>query len=327
MQVVSPDPGWIVGKHALMNLHVVRRNGRTEIDPHSWRIPYQWQGTHYQDHDDQPFMLLINSGGGFVEGDVAELHATLEPGTRALITTTAASKFYKCPEGRTSREEVDIRVLGDSLLEYMPDEAIPFARSRVGRRTRITLDADSRLFATDMVSAGRVAFGPGETFRFDSIDSTFEVVVAGETVALDRLLAVDAFEIGSLQRLWGGAYQVEVMRAGFEAVPKQQVLNARALGMSGLLTFVHVTLPLGLRISLPSATTTALSQFRSSSFMLVVGYQELTYVGNQIASDTFEVFRVFTTVSVMYLVVSFAISSASRGLERFLAVPELGGQK
>ncbi len=206
MQVVLPDPSWTIGKHALMNLHAVRRNGRTEIDPRSWRIPYQWQGCHYQDHDDQPFLLLINSGGGFVEGDVAELHATLEPGTRSLITTTAASKFYKCPEGRISREEANLRVLGDALLEYIPDESIPFARSRVERRTRIEIDATARLFATDMVSAGRIAFGDGETFQFDSLDSSFEVVIDGETVVLDRMIAEDPAEIGALRRLWQGAY-------------------------------------------------------------------------------------------------------------------------
>lgn len=49
---VKPDPSWLIGKHALMNLKIVRRNGRTEIDPSNWRIPYQWQGTHYQDNDD-----------------------------------------------------------------------------------------------------------------------------------------------------------------------------------------------------------------------------------------------------------------------------------
>jgi urease accessory protein len=206
MQVVLPDPNWTIGKHALMNLHAVRRNGRTEIDPRSWRIPYQWQGCHYQDHDDQPFLLLINSGGGFVEGDVAELHGTFEPGTRALVTTTAASKFYKCPEGRTSREEATLRVLGDALLEYIPDESIPFARSRVERRTRIEVDRTARLFATDMVSAGRIAYGEGETFQFDALDSSFEVVIDGETMALDRMIAEDPDEIAALRRLWQGAY-------------------------------------------------------------------------------------------------------------------------
>ena len=140
MDVVLPNSNWVIGKHALMNLHVLKRNGRTEIDPKSWRIPYQWQGCHYQDNDDQPFLLTINSGGGFVEGDAAELYATMEPDTRALITTTSASKFYKCPDGATSRESINLKVGRGALLEYYPDEAIVFANSRVERRTLIELE-------------------------------------------------------------------------------------------------------------------------------------------------------------------------------------------
>jgi urease accessory protein len=203
MQVVLPQPDWIVGKHALMNIHAVRRNGRTEIDPRSWRIPYQWQGCHYQDADDQPFLLLINSGGGFVEGDVAELHGTLERGTRALITTTAASKFYKCIEGETSRELVNLSVGPEALLEYWPDESIPFALSRVERRTRIALEPSSRLFATDVIAAGRIHYG--EAFAFDQLFSEFEVTVAGRSVITDRLICETKEEVGALQHLWDGA--------------------------------------------------------------------------------------------------------------------------
>ena len=144
-----------------MNVRATSRRGRTEIDPLRWRIPFQWQGYHYQDHDDQPFMLLLNSGGGFVEGDVAHFHAVLEPGTRALFTTTASSKFYKCPGGGVSREIVDFQVGADALLEFCPDEAIPFARSRAHRINRIDMAPTARLFATDMVSAGRVHYGDG----------------------------------------------------------------------------------------------------------------------------------------------------------------------
>lgn len=124
--------------------------------------------------------------------------------------------------------------------------------------------------------------------------------------------------------LWGGAYQCEVMRAGFDAVPRQQILAARALGLPALRTFLTVVLPIGFRTSLPSATTTALTQFRSSSFMIVISYTELTYVANRLASDTFEVFRIFGTASLIYLGVSFLISSASRQLESYLRVPGLG---
>lgn len=213
MQIVYPDSNWIIGKHALMNLHVIRRNGRTEIDPKSWRIPYQWQGCHYQDNDDQPFLLTINSGGGFVEGDSAELYATMEKGTRALITTTAASKFYKCPQGATSREQIRITVGADALLEYHPDEAILFAGSRVERRTRIDLDETSRLFATDMIAAGRIHYGSGEAFKFHALESEFEVRIDGEVMLLDRLIAEGAEEAEAPGRLWGGSSQMATVIA------------------------------------------------------------------------------------------------------------------
>ena len=201
---VLPDPAWIVGKHALMNVRATSRRGRTEIDPLCWRIPFQWQGYHYQDHDDQPFMLLLNSGGGFVEGDVAHFHAVLEPGTRALFTTTASSKFYKCPGGGVSREIVDFQVGADALLEFCPDEAIPFARSRAHRINRIDMAPTARLFATDMVSAGRVHYGDGEVFRFDHLVSEFRITIGGRMMALDRLVATRPETIAALERLWLG---------------------------------------------------------------------------------------------------------------------------
>jgi urease accessory protein len=219
MQIVPPNSDWVIGKHALMNLHVLKRNGRTEIDPKSWRIPYQWQGCHYQDNDDQPFLLTINSGGGFVEGDAAELYATMEPDTRALITTTSASKFYKCPNGATSRESISLKVGSGALLEYYPDEAIVFANSRVERRTLIELDRTASLFAIDMIAAGRIHYGTGEAFLFKSLRSDFEIRIDGQTVLLDRLIAEGAEEIVALQRLWGGASHLATVVAVGDDLP------------------------------------------------------------------------------------------------------------
>ena len=203
---VSPDPDWIVGKHGLLNLRALRRNGHTEIDPHSWRIPLQWQGYHYQDHDDQPFVLILNSAGGFVEGDVAEIHVTLDAGARVLATGTGASRFYKCPEGATSREIVTAEVGEDALFEYLPDEAIPFADSRVERRTVISLAESARLFASDIVAAGRIHYGAeGEAFAFSSLFSEIDVRRAGRSLALDRLIAAGPAEVAALRRLWADA--------------------------------------------------------------------------------------------------------------------------
>ncbi|XUJ37452.1 ABC transporter permease subunit [Bradyrhizobium japonicum] len=124
--------------------------------------------------------------------------------------------------------------------------------------------------------------------------------------------------------LWGGAYQTEVFRAAFEAVPKGEVTAARALGLPAFQTFLDITLPIALRIAITGTTTTAITQFRSSSFMIVVGYQELTYVANRIVSDTFKVFETFGIACLMYLLGCSIISALSRTFERRLAVPGLG---
>ncbi len=124
--------------------------------------------------------------------------------------------------------------------------------------------------------------------------------------------------------LWGGAYQTEVFRAGYAAVSKHDILAARALGMPAFRTFLDITLPIGLRNTIQAATTTAITQFRSSSFMIVVGYMELTYVANRIVSETFEVFEIFGIAALMYLIVCIIISSLSRLLERTSRVPSTG---
>lgn len=127
--------------------------------------------------------------------------------------------------------------------------------------------------------------------------------------------------------LWGGAYQVEVFRSGYSAVPKHDILAARALGMPAFQTFLDITLPIGLRGTIQASTTTAITQFRSSSFMIVVGYTELTYVANKIVSETFQVFEIFGIAALMYLVVCLLISTLSRVLERASYVPGLGVAK
>lgn len=127
--------------------------------------------------------------------------------------------------------------------------------------------------------------------------------------------------------LWGAAYHTEIFRAGFGAVNPNEVLAARALGMSAPRAFLDITVPLGARASIPAATTMAITQFRSSSFMIAVGFQELTYVANRMVADTFKVFEIFGIAALAYLVVSNIIAIASRRLERAVAVPGFGGAK
>lgn len=138
-------------------------------------------------------------------------------------------------------------------------------------------------------------------------------------------IKLTSFQVGFIAlAIWGGAYQTEAFRAAFKSVPRDEITAARALGIPAFRTFLDVTLPLGLRTALPAMTTVAITQFRSSSFLVAVGFAELTFVANQIVSETFEVFKIFGIAALMYLVVCLLMSYGGRQLERKMAIPGLG---
>jgi len=203
----EPQPGWVIGKHALLGVEAVVAEGRTQLWPTVRRIPYQWPGVlHYQDHDDQPFMLLHNSGGGFIEGDAAQFQMHAKAGSRVLITTTGANRFYKCENGGHCEDHVEVRLGDNCLLEYLPDEVIPYRRSSFTRSARISAAPSARVFMSDVLTAGRQYHGAqaGEAFVFDRLRSEMALEVGGRLVWLDRLIADSPGAVADLEALWGG---------------------------------------------------------------------------------------------------------------------------
>ena len=77
----------------------------------------------------------------------------------------------------------------------------------------------SRLFATDMVSAGRVHYGAGEVFRFDHLVSEFRITIGGRLVTLDRLVATRPETIAALERLWLGRLHMAIAGKAFAYAP------------------------------------------------------------------------------------------------------------
>jgi His/Glu/Gln/Arg/opine family amino acid ABC transporter permease subunit len=122
--------------------------------------------------------------------------------------------------------------------------------------------------------------------------------------------------------IWGGAFMTENFRAGFEAVPTRLSEAGYALGFTPVRAFLNVTLPIGGRIALPSTINTAISVLKNTSLLLIIGYPELTYVANNIQSNTFRTFEMFAALAVYYLAIVWTLSALIRFLERRLALPE-----
>jgi polar amino acid transport system permease protein len=134
---------------------------------------------------------------------------------------------------------------------------------------------------------------------------------------------LDVFTVAWLSvMIWGGAFNTENFRAGFEAVPFRFREASLALGFSRLATFFNVTLPIGGRIALPSSINTYIAVLKNTALLYVISYEELTTVALQINALTLETLETFTVLGVVYLALVWTLSALIRGVEARLALPE-----
>jgi His/Glu/Gln/Arg/opine family amino acid ABC transporter permease subunit len=136
-------------------------------------------------------------------------------------------------------------------------------------------------------------------------------------------IRLEAFTVAWLAvMIWGGAFNTENFRAGFEAVPARLREAGFALGFGRIANFLNVTLPIGGRIALPSSINTYISVVKNTSLMYVISYPELTTTVLQIQALTLETTEAFTVLALTYLIIVWTMSALIRLLESHLALPE-----
>jgi polar amino acid transport system permease protein len=122
--------------------------------------------------------------------------------------------------------------------------------------------------------------------------------------------------------IWGGAFNTENFRAGFEAVPYRYREAGLALGFSRFKMFLNVTLPIGGRIALPSSINTYISVLKNTSLLTAIGFAELTNTAYSLESVSFKATEVYFALAVIYLLVVWTLSALIRFAESRLALPE-----
>jgi His/Glu/Gln/Arg/opine family amino acid ABC transporter permease subunit len=133
----------------------------------------------------------------------------------------------------------------------------------------------------------------------------------------------DFFTVGWVALVvWGGAFNTENFRAGFEAVPKRYNEAAYALGFRPIQTFLNVSLPIGGRIALPSSINTYISVFKNTALLTAISVEELTNVARQSIDLDFRTWEMIFVLAVTYLTLVWTLSILIRLLERRLALPE-----
>jgi polar amino acid transport system permease protein len=121
--------------------------------------------------------------------------------------------------------------------------------------------------------------------------------------------------------LYAGAFNVEIFRAGIEAVPNETVEAAEALGYSRLQAYVHVILPLAFRISLPALNNNLVNLVKTTTIAYAIAVPEMLYVANQIWSDESNVPEMMNVLLIIYVSLVGVLVFVMGRWERAMRVP------
>jgi polar amino acid transport system permease protein len=102
-----------------------------------------------------------------------------------------------------------------------------------------------------------------------------------------------------------GAYAVEIVRAGIEAVPKGQIEAGIALGLAPLQIFRHIVLVPALHTVYPALASQFVFMLLSSSLVSQISAHDLTYAANILQSTTYRSFEIYFAVTIMYLLLAW----------------------
>jgi len=98
-----------------------------------------------------------------------------------------------------------------------------------------------------------------------------------------------------------GAYTAEIMRAGFETIPKGQTEAAACLAMTPAQQIWNIQLPQAVERMYPALVSQFVLMMLATSIMSQISAPELTGVGYQIQSFTFRGFEVYIVIAVIYI--------------------------
>ncbi|AXN39502.1 amino acid ABC transporter permease [Peribacillus sp. NPDC060186] len=117
-----------------------------------------------------------------------------------------------------------------------------------------------------------------------------------------------------------GAYFAEIIRAGIQSIDKGQTEAARSIGFTGTQTMRYVVLPQAFRRMLPTITNQSIISLKDTSLLSVIGIADLTQQGQIQASATFEAFKIWLVVGVIYFIIIYLLTLIANFIERRVQV-------
>ncbi len=198
--------------HAHLSLKFSGREDRTYIAHREHYGPLVIQKPFYPEGK-VCHVYLLHPPGGVVGGDQLTLNVEVVQSGHALLTTPAASKFYRS-DGRVASLTQILKVTAGATLEWLPQETILFAGCEVNMQTIVEVEEGAAFIGWEILCLGRPA--SGESFDNGSARQCFEIWRNNKPIMLDRARLSGGDDV--LYEKWG--------MQGYTVTGTMMVINA-----------------------------------------------------------------------------------------------------
>jgi urease accessory protein len=170
------------GWRARLDLEFDQREGATFLARRRHVGPLLVQRPFYPEPN-ACHVYVVHPPGGVAGGDDLTITVDARPGTHALVTTPAATKFYRC-ERKRSRQQQWLEV-DTAVLEWLPQESIFFPDADTRSDTIVRLKGAARFIGWEIPCLGLPV--RKESFDRGRLALNFELWVDDEPRFVDRL--------------------------------------------------------------------------------------------------------------------------------------------
>ncbi len=108
--------------------------------------------------------------------------------------------------------------------------------------------------------------------------------------------------------LFTSAYIAEIVRSGMGSIDRQQIWDAKSLGLSTFQTLIYIVLPVVFIRSMPALIAQFASLIKDTSLVSVIGLVELTRCSEILSQISNKDLEVMTFVAFIYFIICYTLS-------------------
>lgn len=112
------------------------------------------------------------------------------------------------------------------------------------------------------------------------------------------------------------AFAADILRGGIDAIPREHIEAAEALGMTKEQVMRRIIIPETIRRSAPGLTAMYITMFKFSTLASVISVWELLHSADSVIINTYKPLEIYTVVGIIYLIVIMPATYLARWLER-----------